>query len=120
MRLGSMLGDRNQNHGRPRPVQEALEVVDLPEDGDRVGLRVQRHVPAVRPTFLRPDVRGIDEADDLVPAPRFVAEATDQLPGIAASPHEYHSVGEFATADRRLAPLDDILAFAHRSPPIRR
>jgi hypothetical protein len=56
---------------------------------------------------------GVDEADDPGEVPGLAAQAADQLPRIAASPDQDHSVGDFAAGGSRTAPVDDILAIAH-------
>jgi hypothetical protein len=120
MRLGAMLRNRHEYDVRAGTIEDALKMVDPPEDRNRFGLSMERHMARVGPPSFGSGMSGIDEAHDSWEAPGVSAEAADQHPRIPPCSDQDRAIREFPPGGSDRSPINDILAFAHRSPPIRR
>jgi len=113
MTLRPMLRDGDQHNRGAGSVEEALEMVDPSQNGDRIGLGMNRHMPGVGPMPRRAGMTRVDEADDSGKVPSLTAQTADQLPRVSTRADQNHAVGDFTSGGLGRPPINDVLAFAH-------
>ena len=59
-------------------VDQLVESIDAAQDGDRIGLGMERQMTAARPEARGSAMTGIDEPDDRQPAPGLLTEVADR------------------------------------------